>query len=130
PRRVEIRGLDDLSVSGFAACRLDVRILQAEDRGHRTLPDRNCRLHGLAAKSNEVDGRAEVEHFCTNERRVLAETVSGHRRRKAAAVLPPNAPRRDPCGEHRGLRALGRTELLLRPLLAKLPEVVAEHLGG
>ncbi len=127
--RIEIHGFDHFALRRFPAGRVEIRVLEPEDRRHRTLPQRHGLLHHLAAEADDVDGRLEVHGVGAHQRGVFTEAVSRHRHGPRPAATDPDPPRRDPGRQHRRLRALRGAELGLGPVLAERPEVVAEHVA-
>ncbi len=66
----------DPDIVGDAATRdLDVVIVEAEDRGHRSFAFFGRNLHGLAAFGDESHGVGKVDGARCGERGVLAQTV-------------------------------------------------------
>ena len=110
--RIEIDGFDDLSLgAAFRADRGDSRRIETEDRGHRADTGRHRLLHRLGAKSHERQRVVKRQRTRGDERRVLAETVSGDDRRHQPARSLPRAPDGDAGRQHDRLRIHRLVEL-------------------
>ena len=88
-------------------------------RPSRRAPGRHGFLHQLAASAGRGHRRAEVERARGDQRRELAEAVTEHDGPGRDRRVAPRAPRRDACGQHRGLRALGGIERFGRTFAAR-----------
>ena len=125
--RVVVDRLDHFALRRRRAGRFDVRVLQAEHRGHGAQARRHGLLHRARAKLHERDRVAKLERAAADERSELAEAVAREHGRPRGAARLPCAPHGHARSQHGRLRPLGRVERLLRTLLAQPPQIVAEH---
>ena len=128
PGRVEVGGTD------FAGCAVanadDVFIGQAENGSHRTRTGSNGFLHNFAAHVDELDGFGKAHRPCRTEGGVFAKRVAGHKGGVDAAFITQDIRAGDTGGKQRGLGDGGLVELTTRFVLANLPQVEFENVGG
>ena len=111
----------------------DPGVVEADDRGHGSVPPRIGRLHGAAAGTNKPDAVLERNHAGRDERAVLAHRVAGReggRGRRDAGRGPALTERledRDRSGEDRGLRLLGPVERICGALPGEAADRFAER---
>jgi hypothetical protein len=73
-------------LGGFACDRAHFFRLEPEDRGHRSLPNRDRLLHSTAANPHEFRGIRQCEGAGSGQRRILAERVAGDETRIAREI--------------------------------------------
>ncbi len=127
PGSVVIHGFDHFALRGFGAGRFCRRVIQSQDRRHRTAALRHRLLHESAALAHQPDAGGEIHAFRADQRSEFAQAVSGHQRRGRAALLAPEPPGGDPRSQHGRLCKLGAIELLGRAACDELPEVVPQR---
>jgi len=126
-RRVDIGRFANLAIRRIAANGGYSLELHAENRRHRPDTDGNCFLHVLAAMAYRANRVGEAEGSGGNVCGVLAQAMAADEA-GLETLFVQHAPRRDGCGENRGLRDLGQAKLIFRTFEAKLRELVAESL--
>ena len=103
---------------------IDQRRVQPQDRRHRPGADRDRLLHVAAAAAGDAQRVGKRERLRRHVRRVLAEAVSGDKRRPDPARLE-QPERRHAHREDGGLRVLRQRE----PVLGAVEDQPAERLA-
>ena len=130
PRRVEIDRFDHSLAAVLLTQRNNGFILHTQHRRHAPLPVGHCVVHQPAARGDNIDRIGKGENARGDQRRILPEAVAGGGQWRVRHACTEHPVRGDVGDKHRRLCVSGDIELLRRPLLQQLPQVVAKVIAG
>ena len=87
-------------------------------------------LHELATQLHQFNGIKKVQAFRCNQRTVLTQAVPGDKVRRLTSCYKPLPPERDARRQQRWLGNRGLIKLFRRAMLAQVPEIIPQHIGG
>jgi hypothetical protein len=125
-RLVEIHRLHHLPLSRFGTGFYHRCGVKPHDRGHRTFTGGNGSLHRPRAKFHQRYCILQLQHTGGNQRRILAQAVTGHQGRLRPAFCLPQAVGGNPGGKHQGLGIDGLVQCFCRPVRDQLPQIAAQ----
>ncbi|MNY34367.1 hypothetical protein D3C86_1687030 [compost metagenome] len=124
-RRIEVDRADHLTLRRFGTGGTHGIVVQTKDRRHTALPGRHCLLHQLTTQLDQLDRIGKRQTAGRDQRRVLAQAVTGNEGRLRATLGLPQTPQRHRRSQDGRLGLVGLVKKLGRTFLGQRPEVVA-----